>query len=103
MSFATIAQSAQDEALAARITAATVQEAWNNAAVGGSAFANDVKLSAANGRLMVYPVSVASDVEQAYASALAASNPNPGGDESVITDAMILGNVQSKWPQDITP
>jgi hypothetical protein len=36
-------------------------------------------------------------VESAYASALAANNPNPGGDESVITDGMILSHVQANW------
>lgn len=47
---------------------------------------------------MLWAVSTASDVEAAYASALAAQNPNPGGDESVITDGMILANVQANWP-----
>lgn len=42
-----------------------------------------------------WPVSTKSDIEQAYASALAADNPDPGGDESVITDGMILSAVQS--------
>ena len=30
-----------------------------------------------------------------YASAVAANNPNPGGDESVVTDAMLTAAVQA--------
>jgi len=51
---------------------------------------------------MAYPVATATDIEAAYASALAADNPDPGGDEAVITDGMILANVQAKWPPDPT-
>jgi len=39
--------------------------------------------------------SSADDIEAAYASAVAAENPDPGGDESVITDGMILSVVQA--------
>jgi hypothetical protein len=47
-----------------------------------------------------WTVSAASDIEAAYASALAAGTPNPGGDEAVITDQMILSAVQAHWPVD---
>lgn len=47
---------------------------------------------------LVWPVASAADIEAAYASALAAGNPNPGGDESVITDGMILSAVQANLP-----
>jgi hypothetical protein len=47
---------------------------------------------------LIWPVSSASDIEAAYASALAADNPDPGGDPAVITDQMILSAVQSNWP-----
>ena len=47
---------------------------------------------------VIWPVSCASDVEAAYASALAADNPNPGGDETVVTDQMILSHVQANLP-----
>jgi hypothetical protein len=56
--------------------------------------------TSANAYLMTWPVVIASDVEAAYASALAAGNPSPGGDPAVITDGMILSNVQAKWPTD---
>jgi hypothetical protein len=100
MSYSTIAKSSNDQALRERVVAATVAEAWNNPAVADSEFTRNVKLSSANGNAMVYPVCVASDVEAAYASALAANNPNPGGDEGVVTDGMILANLQAKWPMD---
>jgi len=99
MSYATIATSAADQALAARVIAAAVQEAWT-AARDGNDYADDVRTSSENGRRLVYPVCIAADVEAAYASALAAGTPNPGGDDTVVTDGMILANVQAKWPQD---
>jgi hypothetical protein len=83
MSYNTIALCADDEALLARITACAAQED-----------AYDPTLAAYN---MRWDISTASDVEAAYASALAADNPNPGGDEGVITDGMILSNVQANW------
>lgn len=98
MSYSTIAASAVDEALTDRITSATVQEAWNNPVHGDDDFGRAVRTSAANANRMWWPVCIATDVEQAYASALAAGNPNPGGDEAVVTDGMILANVQAKWP-----
>lgn len=100
MSYSTVNQSTKDQALVARIEAATVSEAWNNPAAGATDYGQNVQASYANAMRMNYPVCVSSDVEAAYASALAAGNPNPGGDESVITDGMILGAVQAKWPAD---
>jgi hypothetical protein len=47
---------------------------------------------------LVWPVAAADDIEAAYESALAADNPDPGGDPSVISDAMILGVVQANPP-----
>jgi hypothetical protein len=98
MSYTTINQSAQDPALVGRVTAAAVQEAWNNPAVADTEFAGHVRASASNGARLIWPVCIADDVAAAYASALAAENPNPGGDDAVITDGMILANVQAKWP-----
>jgi hypothetical protein len=46
---------------------------------------------------LFYDVATADDIEAAYASALAANNPRPGGDEAVITDGMILSSVQANW------
>jgi hypothetical protein len=52
---------------------------------------------------MYWPVCVAGDVAAAYESALAAGNPNPGGDPAVVTDGMILSAVQADWPPDDAP
>jgi hypothetical protein len=100
MSFSTITQSANDPALQDRITAATVQEAWNNPTAAATAYGRNVQQSAGNAMTMWWPVCIAADVEAAYASALANQNPNPGGDETVVTDGMILANVAAKWPPD---
>jgi hypothetical protein len=81
MSFSTIFQCANDVAFQHRITACCAQEGQDDpvAAMAG----------------MVWPISSHSDIEAAYASAVLSENPNPGGDESVVTDQMILGAVQA--------
>lgn len=100
MSYSSITQCAQDPAFVARTNAATVQEAWNNDELGDNEYARNVRRSPMNATLMAWPVAIATDVAAAYDSALAAGNPNPGGDPAVITDGMILANVQAKWPPD---
>ncbi len=83
MSYATIWTSYTDLALTHRITAAVAQETEPGADVP---------------RLTLrvqWPVITATDVEAAYASALAAENLDPGGDEAVITDGMLLAHVQA--------
>ena len=89
MSYTTINQCANDQALLGRITACAAQEG------------ELVPASAA--QQTIWAISSASDVEAAYASALAANNPNPGGDESVITDGMILAKFQASWPPPPPP
>lgn len=89
MSYNTIFACAHDQAFMARVESACAQEGESN--------------PNASMHKVVYPVSVAADVEAAYASALAASNPNPGGDESVITDQMILSHVQPLLPVSFVP
>jgi len=84
MSYATINKCANDPALQGRVTAACAKEGADNP---GAAMWS-----------VIWPVSAASDVEAAYASALASDNPDPGGDETVITDGMILANVQANLP-----
>jgi hypothetical protein len=83
MSYNTINACANDSAFRSRVTACAAQE---------GAYSPENA-----GYLLMWPISVESDVEAAYASALAANNPNPGGDESVITDGMILSKVQANW------
>lgn len=82
MSYATIAKNAEDEAFADRVTAAIAQEG------------NSVPQQYLGA--IIWGVCAKGDIEAAYASALAGQNPNPGGDESVITDGMILAAVQQE-------
>jgi len=84
MSYTTINKCANDPELLDRITAACAQE---DAVEPISAASN-----------MRWQIAGESDVEAAYASALAAGNEHPGADESVITDGMILSKVQTFLP-----
>lgn len=89
MSYSTIYACAHDLALQNRVEAACAQEGepQPNAAMYQT----------------IYPISVASDVEAAYESALLSGNSNPGGDPSVITDGMILSHLQPLLPIDPSP
>ena len=84
MSYFTISQHFHDAEFTSRLLACIAQE--------GHALPEEVLPD------VHWPVCSASDIEAAYASALAAGNPNPGGDESVVTDGMILSHVQASWP-----
>lgn len=84
MSYTTINICAHDPVLAGRVAAAAAQEGSDR--------------PEAQSWELIWPVSAAADVEAAYASALANDNPNPGGDEAVITDGMILAHVQAAMP-----
>lgn len=89
MSYSTINRCANDQSFRDRIMACCAQEGANPP--------DTVAYT------VLWPICAASDVEAAYASALAANNPDPGGDESVITDGMILAGVQANWPPDPEP
>ena len=89
MSYNTIAKCVADQAFINRVNTAVAQEQIAH---------DDQPLPGTILGPMLWYVGSAADVEDAYASALAAENPNPGGDESVITDAMILSHVQGNWP-----
>lgn len=86
MSYGTINRCVADAAFQGRLRAAVAKEGEDNP--DAVAFA------------IIWPVAASADIEAAYASAVAASNPNPGGDESVITDQMILSAVQAHWPAE---
>lgn len=102
MSYATINQAATtDAALQNRVVAAVSKEAYANPALGATEYGQLVMRNPAEGVRLVWPVAI--DYEAQYASALAAGNPNPGGDESVITDPNIGAAVQAHWPDDETP
>ena len=85
MSYKTINECANDRSFQGRLTAACAQED-----VGSDPDSAMFSLR--------WDVSAKSDIEAAYASALAAGNEDPGGDEGVITDGMILAAVQSLTP-----
>jgi hypothetical protein len=103
MTYLSVYRSSIDSPLRDRITACATQEAWNNPAAYETEYGKLVRTAPENALKMIWPVCVASDVEAAYAYAVTAGNPNPGGDETVITDGMIIANVQAKWPQDPEP
>lgn len=94
MSYATIFQCVNDPAFTSRVTSCIAQEQ-----IAKDETANPGMISAP----LFWAVASASDVESAYASALAAYNPNPGGDPAVISDAMILSHVQANWPPPAAP
>lgn len=81
MSYSTIHRCATDGAFQNRVSACCAQEG-----------ADDPPTAMFG---MIWSISSASDIEAAYASAVIAGNPDPGGDEAVITDQMILSNVQT--------
>lgn len=101
MSYQSIFRSSVDSALRERIMACTVQEAWNNVAASESEYGKLVQSSPENALRMVWPVCIAFDVAAAYEYALNVNAGGlPGGDPAVITDGMIVSNVQAKWPPD---
>lgn len=87
MSYLTVNMCANDGSFQGRVTAAAAAE--------GAADPPGMMLM-----VLRWPVAAAADIEAAYASAVAADNPDPGGDEAVITDGMILSAVQAHWPPD---
>jgi hypothetical protein len=84
VSYSTVNKCAGDEALRGRVTAAIAAEG------------NPSPQTAVYDYM--WWVASRSDIEAAYGSALAAENPDPGGDESVVTDGMILSAVQAYTP-----
>lgn len=84
MSFNTVNQAARDTALIDRVTGCLATEEVDNPPSAVFDY--------------IWFVASRDDVQAAYASAVAGGNPNPGGDESVITDGMILAAVQAAPP-----
>jgi len=80
MSYKTISKAANDESLAQRGKAAYAKE-------------GHVEQPDAAWYAMRWAIAADPSIEPPYASAVAANNPDPGGDESVITDGMLLAAV----------
>lgn len=95
MSYATLTTQTDDDVLQARVVACASQEAWENPTLSATTFGATVRSNPLEGARLMWPVCLATEAE--YASALAAGNPEPGGDEAVISDAMILSAVQANW------
>jgi len=101
MSFNSLNQASTDPGLNTRTIACVQQQAHQNPALTATDYAATVIANPAEGVRMVWPVALNTEAE--YSSALANGVPNPGSDESVISDAMILSAVQASWPPDPTP
>jgi hypothetical protein len=101
MSYNSLAAQITDIGLANRITASVQKEAFDNANLGGTDYGQAIQHGIASAFPLMWPVCIAT--ETPYESALAADHPNPGTDESVISDAMILAAVQVHWPPDPWP
>lgn len=89
MSFATIAACAADQTLGQRTRAAYAAEGV--ATPDPAWYAN------------CWAIAADPSISQAYASAIAGGNDNPGGDESVITDQMLTAAVQANPYAPPTP
>ena len=83
MSYFTIATCVDDWEMQSRVKAAYSQEGRTVSSIPPDLF---------------WTVAAASDIEAAYASALAAGNEHPGSDPAVVTDQMILSVVQANPP-----
>lgn len=81
MTYNTVADMADSTSLARRITAAVAQEGEDNPTYWTSVW--------------VWSVVSQPGWDAAWASAVASENPDPGKDEAVITDGMILSGVQA--------
>lgn len=97
MSFNTLALQVVDTALRDRVNAAINQEARDNPAAADTITGRGI-VAGGIGFVDRFIWPVALNTEAEYASAIAAGNPNPGGDEAVISDQMILSAVQASWP-----
>lgn len=98
MSYNALDAASKDLGLQNRVIAAVQKEARANPTFGDTDYGRAVIDNPAEGVRLVWPVAI--DYEDEYASALAAGVPNPGADESVITDANIGAAVQAHWPED---
>jgi hypothetical protein len=99
VSYKSLNTQVNDLALQARVEACMQQEARVNPNVNGGQVAESIR-NGIFGRTgtMMWDVSI--DTEEAYEYALNVPVENPGADETVITDAMLLSAVQAHWPAE---
>ena len=93
MSYKSVSICAADQAFFDRVQACVVEQQ----------LANDEPVNLGVAGPILWSVASADDIEAAYEYALNADNPDPGGDETVITDTMILGAVQANWTLTQSP
>jgi hypothetical protein len=99
MSYTSINQCVNDEALIDRVTAGAMKEAWASEEYSETEFGEVLRNSPNLAQtVFMWPVSI--DNEDAYSYAVDSANPNPGGDPGVISDAAIQAGVQAHWPPD---
>jgi hypothetical protein len=97
MSYTSINQCVNDEALVDRVTAGAMKEAWASDEYSETSFGATLRNSPNLAQtVFMWPVSI--DNEAAYSYAVDSDNPNPGGDPGVISDAAIQAGVQAHWP-----
>jgi len=84
MSYSTVSQCVNNANFQNRVTACCAKEGQKDPTYAMSQ--------------LLWKVACAQDIEDAFAYALNAGNPDPGGDETVITDQMILSVVQPLLP-----
>lgn len=102
MSYSTLTRQVYDAAFQSRVTAAAMKEAWHNQELGASEFGQALRQGQVTPQqVFMWPVSI--DNETAYEYAVAADNPDPGGDAGVVTDGAILAGVQQYWPATWPP
>lgn len=102
MSYSSLFAQFTDQELMNRLASAVHKEAHNNPELAATDYATALKYGQTSPhQVFGWPLAVAT--EAAYEFALNSSNPSPGGDPAVITDADILASVQLNWPPDPWP
>jgi hypothetical protein len=101
VSYSSLDTASRDPALTNRTIACATEQSYENPGLKVTEFAAKVRANPAEGVQLIWPVCLNTEAE--YESALAAGNPNPGGDPAVIADGMILSAVQANWPPDPAP
>lgn len=101
MTYATIHTCTEDTELQERVIAAASKEAWANVDLGATPYGERLRTYPQEA-LVTFMWVIAIDNEAAYEYALGASNPNPGSDPGVISDANLQAGVQAHWPASTT-
>lgn len=99
MSFNTVSVAAHDSDLQTRVDAAVHAEAMNNPALQDTVFAQQIRSGGFGVPMSLY-WAVATAVQAAYESGVAAGRGSPGHDADVVTDGAITSAVVASWPED---